>query len=199
MNTKNKTIILSFLILVFLIITFLIVNKNIFIINLDNFIKNFIENYQFSFINEIMFSITKIGNIYETFIIFIVFGLFLIFKNRKNFYIFTLATSSGIILTGIIKNLIQKMRPYNLIEQGFSFPSTHAVIAVIFFLSSIFLLAPLMKKSFLKNIFLLIVSIIFPLVAFSRIYLSLHWTTDVFAGIILGLICFIFAKIIYKS
>ncbi|MFH0755093.1 MAG: phosphatase PAP2 family protein [bacterium] len=196
---KNKTIILSFLILIFLIITFFVINQNTFIINLDNIINNFMGNNQIPYINKTMSSITKIGDVYETFIIFIIFGLFLILKNKKKFYIFTFATFLGIISTEIIKHLIQKVRPYNLIEQGFSFPSAHTVIATIFLFSSIFLLLPMMKENFLKKVFLLIISIIFPLIAFSRIYLSFHWTSDVFAGIILGLICFIFAKIIIKD
>ena len=70
---------------------------------------------------------------------------------KKYFYIFTLTTASGFALVEIIKYLVQRARPYNLLEQGYSFPSAHATIVTIFLLSSIFLLAPLMKKVFTKS------------------------------------------------
>ncbi len=201
LSTKSKTIILSSLILAFLTITFLVVNKNVFVINLDNLINNFMLSHQYYSMTDMMLSITKVLDPFESFIIFAVFGLFLILKNKKYFYTFTLATTSGIILTEIIKHLTQRARPYNLLEQGFSFPSAHATVATIFILSSIFLLVPLMKKGVLKNTFLLVALIVFPLVAFSRIYLSVHFMSDVVAGIILGSICFLFARIIccYKK
>jgi len=201
MNTKIKVIILSSLVLIFLIITFFVVNKNIFVINLDTTVKTFIDNHQSPSVYNTMLSITKTGDVFGAFIIFIVFGLFLILKNKKSFYIFAIASSTGIILTEIIKHLVQRVRPYNLLEQGSSFPSAHTTIVTVFLLSSIFLLIPFMKKGGLKTVFLLITLIVFPLVAFSRIYLSVHWTTDVIAGIILGSISFIFAKIVccYKK
>jgi len=194
----RQAIILSLLITAFFIITYLVANNNIFIINLDNSVQTFIANRESPSLTETMLSITKIGNVFETFIIFIIFGLFLILKNKKYFYIFTLATASGIMLVETIKIVILKARPVTamLTEQGYSFPSYHATIAMIFLLSSVFLLIPLMKKGLSKNIFVIITFIIFPLVAFSRIYLFVHWTSDVIAGIILGAICFIFAEII---
>ncbi|MFH1454859.1 MAG: phosphatase PAP2 family protein [bacterium] len=200
-SVKNKIIILSFLILAFLAITLLVVNKNVFIIGLDNTIKTFIENHQLPSISNLMLSITKIGNLYEVSAIFLIFGLFLILKNKKYFYIFTIATSLGALLPWAIKLLTQIERPSLLLEQDFSFPSSHATIATVFLFSSIFLLTPIMKKGFSKNVFTLVTFVIFPIVAFSRIYLSVHWTSDVIAGIILGSICFLSAKMIccYKK
>ena len=143
-----------------------------------------------------MLSITKILNPIEAVIIFAIFGLFLFLKNRHYFYSFTIATALGTLLPLGLKFLTQIQRPNLLLEQDFSFPSAHATIATIFLLSSIFFLMPLMKNGFSKNIFKIITYIIFPLVAFSRIYLSVHWTSDVLAGIVLGFICFIISEII---
>jgi undecaprenyl-diphosphatase len=144
-----------------------------------------------------MISITKIGDVYEVLAIIAIFGLFLLLKNKDYFYSFVITSGLGVTLSWIIKWLVQRARPVNsLMEYDYSFPSSHATIAAIFLLSSIFLLIPLMKKGFSKNIFATIVCIIFPLVAFSRIYLSVHWTSDVIAGILLGAICFIFSKTI---
>ena len=152
--------------------------------------------HQYPSVTSFILSITKILNLVEAFIIFLVFGIFLIIKNRHYFYSFTIATVLGTLLPWIIKLLTQIPRPGLLLEQDYSFPSGHATIATIFLLSSIFFLAPLLKNRFAKIIFTSITYIVFPLVAFSRIYLSIHWTSDVLAGIILGFICFITGEII---
>lgn len=190
MNTKNKTYTVSLLILSFSIITLLIVSNNTFITNLDIFINNFFINNQSATISKLMLSITKIGNVYEAFTIFLVFGIFLIIKNVKHFHAFTIATFLGAILPFIIKSLTSRIRPSLLLEQDYSFPSTHATLATIFLLSSLLLIAPHIKRFISKNLFIIIASITFSLVAFSRIYIGVHWTSDVLAGIILGAICF---------
>jgi undecaprenyl-diphosphatase len=196
MTMRKKVVIISSLILGFLIIVLLVINKNAFVVSLDNSINNFMLSHQFPSFTGAMLSITNILNPFEAFVIFIMFGLFLLLKNKKYFYTFTIATALGTLLPIIIKLSTLIQRPGILIEQDYSFPSGHATIATVFLLSSIYLLTPYIKKGFSKYSFILITSIVFPLVAFSRIYLSIHWTSDVIAGIILGLVCFIFAKII---
>ncbi|MCX6717519.1 MAG: phosphatase PAP2 family protein, partial [Candidatus Taylorbacteria bacterium] len=114
----------------------------------------------------------------------------------KFFYSFSIATGLGTLLPLGLKFVTQIQRPSSLLEQDYSFPSAHVTIATVFLLSSIFYLVPLMKEGFSKTSFALITYIVFPLVAFSRIYLSVHWMSDVIAGIVLGFICFIIAEII---
>ena len=192
----NKKRILVLCIIAFLIITFFVLNKFIFVINFDQVINNFMLAHQYPSITSFMLSITKILNPIEAVIIFAIFGLFLFLKNRHYFYSFTIATALGTLLPLGLKFLTQIQRPNLLLEQDFSFPSAHATIATIFLLSSIFFLMPLMKNGFSKNIFKIITYIVFPLIAFSRIYLSVHWTSNVLAGIVLGFICFIIGEII---
>lgn len=191
---KNKNWFIILLALLFLIITILVINNNYFVINLNNSVKIFIEAHQSTTIQNFMLSITKVVNVYEATVIFLIFGLLLILKNKKSFYIFAISTILGTVSSWIIKTLTQIQRPSLLIEHNLSFPSSHATVATIFLLSGIFLISPLIKSNFSRNIFLITVSIIFPLVIFSRIYLSVHWTSDVVAGVILGLISFVFAK-----
>lgn len=198
--TKNQKTIFISLIAIFLTIAFLIMNENSIVLNLDNLIHNWISNHQYPVIYNTMLSITSIGDVLGVVIIFLIFGLFLFYKNPsiKNgaIRIFTLSAVFGVMFTETIKHLVQRIRPYNLLEQSFSFPSAHAMISTVFLLSSIFLIAPLIEKRILKNTFLIIVSIVLPLVTFSRIYLSVHYTSDVIAGVILGSICYIFVEIV---
>lgn len=199
-NQRNKKLLLIFLIIFFAIITSLVIIQNPFIANIDSYIKASIANYESPFVTQIMFSVTKVCNPFGTLVLFLIFGLFLKLKNNISFNIFTISIFSSILLAEIIKILTQRIRPESILlaEQGFSFPSYHATVATIFLLSSFYLLAPEIKEIFSKKIFLTTTAILFPLVAFSRIYLSIHWTSDVVAGIILGYICFLTSSIIIE-
>ncbi len=201
MKIKNKLLIAGFLILVFLKTIFLVTTNNTLLLNLDNAVNNWFINNQSSAVYNFMLVITNIGDVYVTIIIFLIFGSFLLISNKNSLYILTLASASGVIFAKIIKELVQRVRPENLLEKGFGFPSGHATISIVFLLASIYLIAPIIKNRLMKNVFLVITSFVFTLVAFSRIYLSVHFTSDVIAGIILGSICFIFAEIIccYKK
>ncbi len=191
---KNKNWLIIFLTLLFLIITFFVITDNQFINNLNNSVKIFIENHQSPIFHNLMSSVTKIVNFYEGTIIFVIFSLFLILKSKKSFYTFSMTTIFGTISSWIIKIFTHIERPNILIEQDFSFPSSHATASTIFLISGIFLISPFIKNKFSKNIFLIVISIIFPLVIFSRLYLSVHWLSDIIAGIILGLLSFVFSE-----
>lgn len=199
MNLKNKIILLVFLITAFLIVTFGISAQNHFLAAFDAQTANAFGVLHSASLDKIMLAVTKVGNIYESFAIFLVFGLYIISKRKKYlFYIFAISTGLGITLVEAIKILVERARPPMnlLIETGSSFPSAHATISAIYLLSAVILIAPLLRNRFSKIVWITICSIIFPLVALSRIYLSVHFTSDVIAGIIIGSACYLFANIV---
>ena len=199
MNKKRNLYILILLIIAFLAIAIAVKSQSNFIVGLDNNVATFTEKIHSPALDGMILSLTKLGNTYETIFIFAIFALFLILKRKKYlFYVFTAVSILGVALNEIIKLLVERARPIShlLLENDFSFPSGHATISVIFLLSSIFLIAPNIKNRFLKIIFIIISSIVFSLVALSRIYLSVHFASDVIAGLLLGSVCFLLAKII---
>ena len=196
MNLKYKIILLIVLVGGFCAIMLGVIAQNNFLMTFDAQTAQLFSRLHSLLLDNFALAITQIGNTYQTLIIFFICGLFLIIKRKKYyFYVLTIAVGLGITLVEMMKVSIERIRPpmHLLLGTGFSFPSGHATIATIYLLSAILLIAPLLVNRFSKIIWITICSIIFPLVALSRIYLSLHFGTDVIAGIILGSACFDFA------
>ncbi len=198
MSQKRKIIQLVVIVISFISISLLVKYNNQMLFNSDYYVNIYFNDIQFPTLNSLMLSVTKICDIPESILIFLVFGLFLLLKKKKShLWLFTIATTLGTLLPLIIKSIIEKVRPVSnlLLETDYSFPSGHATIATVFLISSIVIIAPLINNGFLRKIFILCTSIIFPMVIISRVYLSVHWFSDVLAGVLLGSICYILASL----
>ena len=117
--------------------------------------------------------------------------LFWIKEAKKAIFIFFSAGFGGLILF-IIKYTVQRVRPLPEVFSGYSFPSGHSTIIVVFFLSLLFIIN---KKEFLS------ILAIFAIIAVpvSRVVLGAHFISDVVAGLLLGSIVVDFMKVYYKK
>lgn len=172
--------------------------------NFEFSILNSIQNLRTPLLDIVMTFITKLGNMG---IIWIIIGIFFLMqKNKKNKLIGTKLLLSLIISTIlgslILKPIIARKRPswiHNidlLIKnpRDFSFPSGHTYSG---FASAT---AVFRKKRFLGTILYILAF----LIAFSRMYLYVHFPTDIIAGIILGFFSeyiaeFIVSKILMRQ
>ena len=130
-----------------------------------------------------MLSITNIATLYIG--VPIVLALVCLSKNRKLLADLFVALLIGIALTMLLKMLIARPRPEDIMNVGFwasatfsSFPSDHASTAFVMF----GIIGHHLKKYKLWFYLLAI------LVAISRIYLGVHFPTDVLAGAFLGIL-----------
>ena len=157
-----------------------------FLQSLDESIQFFIQShFHILFLDTLFIFITKLGH---SGLIWIVLGLALVCfrKTRKCGVAVLLALlAEWAICNGILKNLISRPRPYTLYPDitlyvprlhSYSFPSGHAASSFVAAVA----LFQFYKKPGLAAITLA------TLIAFSRIYLFMHWTTDVLAGALLG-------------
>jgi undecaprenyl-diphosphatase len=122
-----------------------------------------------------------------------------LYINRKKSQAILLATTAIItaLIITILKNIIQAPRPTSMLilETGYSFPSGHTTFAVVFFGLLAFIFA---KKE--HNIPVIITSTILILtIAFTRLYLQVHWLTDIIGGLIIGTIILVSSISIYKK
>ncbi|MCX6317217.1 MAG: phosphatase PAP2 family protein [Bacteroidetes bacterium] len=116
--------------------------------------------------------------------------LFFVRKN-KGLAWFTLVTAlSSLGLMSLIKNLVQRHRPVAPLVSGvtnYSFPSGHAFMSVAFYGLLIWLaLTYYSKDKWKQRLLILFLLLLIFTIGFSRIYLRLHYTTDVVAGLCLG-------------
>jgi len=118
--------------------------------------------------------------------------LFWLGYERKSFVIMTIILFAGAI-AGALKIFIARPRPEGLIimesEASYSYPSAHTTL-----ISSLACFGWLKKKLSRKLEALLVIAVIF--VAVSRLYLGVHFITDVIAGIVLGIFI---GWVVYKA
>ncbi|MEK6859953.1 MAG: phosphatase PAP2 family protein [Nanoarchaeota archaeon] len=199
MKPSKKLISLSIISLLTFILIMLGVISN-YLINLDSYVNSikFISDN----ITAISTIISFIFDIKSIIIISILISVFLWFKDSKKDSI--LFTSAMIINAGIIfiaKNLMQRQRPLNqtITETGFSFPSGHATTAMIFFGLLAYLVFKKSKSQILKISTICISVFMILFIGFTRIYLKVHWLTDVLAGFALGLFILTIAIMLRKN
>ena len=117
--------------------------------------------------------------------------LFWIKEAKKAIFIFFSAGFGGLILF-IIKYTVQRVRPLPEVFSGYSFPSGHSTIIVVFFLSLLFIINK-------KEILSMLATFAIIAVPISRVVLGAPFLSDVLAGLLLGSIVVDFMKVYYKK
>ena len=115
----------------------------------------------------------------------------------KTRYAYGIPVSAVAILTQIvektIKHIVQRERPdvsLHLIEQGgYSFPSGHSITSMAVYLLLFILILAYMKKGGAKNALLVATLVLAFFVGMTRIYLGVHFPSDVLAGWSLAWVC----------
>jgi len=129
-------------------------------------------------------------------------SVFLVIKKRKAQSLLFATTVSGTALfITILKNLTQIARPENrLIEaSGFSYPSGHCAGAVVFIgLIIYFIWSSQTVSHRVKFVSTLSYGLIVAFVGFDRIYLNVHWLSDVIGGYLFGAFWLSFCIIVYE-
>uniref|UniRef100_UPI00403F7E54 phosphatase PAP2 family protein n=1 Tax=Lentilactobacillus hilgardii TaxID=1588 RepID=UPI00403F7E54 len=90
----------------------------------------------------------------------------------------------------IIKHLIERPRPTTMLahDSGYSFPSGHVVSAVILLLIVFQFILPLISSVRLRMFFSMMLVFWVALICLSRLYLQVHYPTDVIGAVLYGLL-----------
>ena len=132
--------------------------------------------------------ITNFGG--AIFLITLTIVLLVLIKNKKigisifsNLVIVT-------ILNQLLKAILQRPRPteYRIVEEtGYSFPSGHSMVSMAFYGYLIYLIYKYVKNNYIKWISIVLLSILVCSIGISRIYLGVHYTSDVLGGFLISM------------
>ena len=199
-KVKNDKMLIASLILLIIFIFF------VFLHNYFNIIDDFVYSLVKPLISNDMTNIMQFITFFSDPIWCILLSCLMILfvKNKKISKAFLLNLILVFLLNYVLKILFSRNRPADInliVETGFSFPSGHAMISLGIYGFLIYLLLSSDKNKISKIIGTVSLVLLIFLIGISRIYLGVHYATDVIAGFIISasylllFIRFIYSKI----
>lgn len=181
---KKRYIISGIFFLLFITITILMITNNIKVF--DDTIYNYIFSLRNDSLDIIFKTITKFCNTI-TVIIFVI--ILVIFLERKSMWKLLITVVSTVLVNQLLKHTIRRIRPDHLRlieERGFSFPSGHSMTSIALYGILIYLVYKYIKNKILKIILIALLTLLILGIGISRIYLGVHYPSDVLAGFFLS-------------
>lgn len=191
MNNKTKNIIkwILFAITAILAIVVTINVKNGRILELDlNIYKFFSENIINDKLTPIVKVVTHVGGAKIVFVLTVLAIILIKGLKNKLFLLTGVVGTAG--LNVVLKHIVQRERPNinRLIpEKGYSFPSGHSMMSMAFYGMLIFLIFKYVKNTALKWTLIVILTILLSTIGITRIYLGVHYPSDVIGGFVVSL------------
>lgn len=186
-KSKYYISILFFLLIIFYVVKWSSLDS---ILKLDGLVSDFVRDNIVSDSLTFFFSfITNMGDVF--FLVIVLLGT-LLFKNKLVFSCMSLNLLLAYLVNVFYKNIFRRERPLiNLIEKplDFSFPSGHTMCSVAFYGFVIYLISKYIDNKILKWLLIFVCCLLVGMIAISRIYLSVHFFSDVLCGAILGIVC----------
>ncbi len=196
-NLKKKKILipLGVLSLLFIILTVLVCTNTIE--PLDNATSSFIISIRSPELTNTMNIITNISGSYAL-IVFTTLFIILI-KKKKYPLAITINLIAVFITSQLAKAIVERDRPLDMLVSapGYSYPSGHSMVGLAYFSFLSYLVIKYIPNKIVKIILPIVFTITILLVGFSRIYLGVHYLSDVLAGFLLGAIYLIIFINIY--
>ena len=114
----------------------------------------------------------------------------LVMRDRRGALQLLLASAGAGNLTFITKNMIERVRPLDvtqlIVVSGFSYPSGHAVSASALYFTIAIIGCRYVRRASARATMVMAAFVVSVLVAASRVYLGVHYATDVLSGLSLG-------------
>ncbi len=158
--------------------------------NIDLFIQQYIASTRSSGMTEFMYALSAVFDASIWFILLVAGVSILIYftHTAKSVLLFVGSLFMCLVSVYVLKILFNVDRPSDPILHAFgkSFPSYHAAIATTFFGSLMYIFKKNLGVAG-RALFYAFSVLVVLLVATSRVYLGVHWASDVLAGILVGI------------
>lgn len=156
---------------------------------MDLFLSQFIITLREPISMAFFLFITHLSDATSLTILTIILTLWLLWKLQiSRAIIFAAGMIFSGLLTQFLKLLTMRPRPNFAVlsQDGFSFPSGHALGAMVFFGFLLFIILQSTKNRWIKLVFSILLPLLILATGFSRVYLGVHWVTDVIGGWAIG-------------
>jgi undecaprenyl-diphosphatase len=158
----------------------------------DDAVLHWMGQHRVAWVERVVLEVTPLGTAVVVGVIVVVAGLFLInTDHRLSALLLLIATGGGIVLNTILKVIFSRPRPqifeWATYATSSSFPSGHAMSAAIVYSTVAYLVARLERRLWARWLTMLGTMLLVLVICFSRVYLGVHYPSDVLAGVIVGL------------
>ena len=158
----------------------------------DEAVLRWMSTHQVPWMEHTLFEITLLGTGLVLMVMVAVAATFLwLTDHRFSALLLLIATWGGVAINSLLKASFSRPRP-QVFEWGAqvltsSFPSGHAMTATITYGTVAYLAARLQRRRLSRWITLILAALLIFLICFSRLYLGVHYPSDVVAGSLMGL------------
>jgi undecaprenyl-diphosphatase len=158
----------------------------------DDAVMHWMGSHQVKTVQTAMLEVTSLGTGAVVGMIVLVAGLFLWLNQHKHSAILLMAaTLGGMVLDNLLKFGFNRPRPHifqwGTYAMSSSFPSGHAMSSAIVYGTVAYLAARLQQNLASRILTMGLAGIMILMICFSRLYLGVHYPSDVLAGVVIGL------------
>lgn len=135
-------------------------------------------------------NITQLGSVTFTSFVTLLLSAFLISQRQYRLFLFlivNIAISAG-LMTQLVKYTIKNPRPSAQLipEYGYSFPSGHTMVSILLYGTIIIFVRLYITNTWIKNSMQFLFLSLIVIIPVSRIYINVHYPSDILAGLALG-------------
>ncbi len=171
--------------------------------HIDQAVNLWFRTERFPGLTILFIAVTDIGGPIGMGVIAVIISVLLVRKERASAVYMVVTSLGGLLLNVGLKLLYARARPdfatAIAVAQGRSFPSGHAMGSFIVLGAIAYLL---LRQNFtwkLKSILLAIIVTLILLVGLSRVYLGVHWSSDIIAGWCAGIVWLASATVAFET
>ena len=171
--------------------------------NFDNRITDYVTSFRTPALNQFFQFVTDLGDVYAYLVATTIAAIFFFFKLKNKKFILQLL---GVVILSALANMALKeafnrARPtieHLVVVESLSYPSGHAMSAMAYYGFLIYLVFHIKMNKWLRFFLTLLFSALIFFIGLSRIYLGVHFPSDVAGGFVAGLIWIAFCIVLFN-